>query len=107
MKHGPIALIDPGMCTVALAPRDALRDKTLSNIKEVKARGGIVVAVLTQGDDEAASQVDYPLFIPEAPELLLPALATVPLQLLSYHIALMRGCDVDQPRNLAKSVTVE
>ena len=107
MKHGPIALIDPGMCTVALAPRDALRDKTLSNIKEVKARGGMVVAVLTRGDDEAASQVDYPLFIPEAPELLLPALATVPLQLLSYHIALMRGCDVDQPRNLAKSVTVE
>ncbi len=107
MKHGPIALIDPGLCTVALAPRDALRDKTLSNIKEVKARGGAVVAVLTQGDADAAAQVDYPLFIPEAPELLLSALATVPLQLLSYHIALLRGCDVDQPRNLAKSVTVE
>ena len=107
MKHGPIALIDPGMCTVALAPRDALRDKTLNNIKEVKARGGAVVAVLTRGDTDAAAQVDYPLFIPEAPELLLPALTTVPLQLLSYHIALLRGCDVDQPRNLAKSVTVE
>ena len=107
MKHGPIALIDPGMCTVALAPNDVLRDKTLSNIKEVKARHGVVVAVLTKGDDEAASEVDYPLFIPEAPELLQPILATVPLQLLSYHIALMRGCDVDQPRNLAKSVTVE
>ncbi len=107
MKHGPIALIDPGMCTVALAPRDGLRDKTLSNIKEVKARHGVVVAVLTKGDEEAASEVDYPLFIPEAPELLTPTLATVPLQLLSYHIALMRGCDVDQPRNLAKSVTVE
>ena len=107
MKHGPIALIDPGMCTVALAPDDVLRDKTLSNIKEVKARGGTVVAVLTKGDEDAAAQVDFPLFIPEAPELLQPALATVPLQLLSYHIALLRGCDVDQPRNLAKSVTVE
>ena len=107
MKHGPIALIDPGMCTVALAPNDVLRDKTLSNIKEVKARHGVVVAVLTEGDDEAAAEVDYPLFIPEAPELLQPILTTVPLQLLSYHIALMRGCDVDQPRNLAKSVTVE
>jgi glucosamine--fructose-6-phosphate aminotransferase (isomerizing) len=95
------------MCTVALAPRDGLRDKTLSNIKEVKARGGVVVAILTNGDDEAASEVDYPLFIPEVPELLLPIAATVPLQLLSYHIALLRGCDVDQPRNLAKSVTVE
>ena len=107
MKHGPIALIDPGMCTVALAPLDGLRDKMLSNIKEVKARDGAVVAVLTEGDEDAAAQVDYPLFIPEAPELLQPLLTTVPLQLLSYHIALLRGCDVDQPRNLAKSVTVE
>ncbi len=107
MKHGPIALIDPGMCTVALAPADNLRDKTLSNIKEVKARGGVVAAVLTNGDNDGASEVDYPLFIPEAPELLQPLLTTVPLQLLSYHIALLRGCDVDQPRNLAKSVTVE
>ena len=107
MKHGPIALIDPGMCTVALAPDDGLRDKTLGNIKEVKARGGVVVAVLTEGDDEAAAEVDFPLFIPKAPELLQPILTTVPLQLLSYHIALLRGCDVDQPRNLAKSVTVE
>ena len=107
MKHGPIALIDSGMCTVVLAPSDSLRDKTLSNIKEVKARGGVVVAVLTSGDDEAAGEVDYPLFIPDVPELLQPVLATIPLQLLSYHIALLRGCDVDQPRNLAKSVTVE
>ena len=107
MKHGPIALIDPAMCTVALAPADNLRDKTLSNIKEVKARGGVVAAVLTSGDYDGASEVDYPLFIPEAPELLQPLLTTVPLQLLSYHIALLRGCDVDQPRNLAKSVTVE
>ena len=107
MKHGPIALIDPGMCTVALAPRDDLHDKTLSNIKEVKARGGIVVAVLTAGDEGAAAEVDFPLFIPDAPALLQPLLATIPLQLLSYHVALLRGCDVDQPRNLAKSVTVE
>ena len=107
MKHGPIALIDPHMCTVALAPSDDLRDKTLSNIKEVKARGGVVVAVLTEGDEEAASEVDYPVFVPEAPDLLLPIVTTVPLQLLSYYVARLRGCDVDQPRNLAKSVTVE
>ena len=107
MKHGPIALIDPQMCTVVLAPRDDLRDKTLSNIKEVKARGGVVVAILTKGDEEGAAQVDHPLFIPETPEMLTPLIATVPMQLLSYHIALLRGCDVDQPRNLAKSVTVE
>ena len=107
MKHGPIALIDPGMCTVAVAPDDALREKTLSNIKEVKARRGVVVAVLTEGDNEAAAEVDYPLFIPRAPEILQPTLATIPMQLLSYFIALLRGCDVDQPRNLAKSVTVE
>ncbi len=107
MKHGPIALIDPGMCTIALAPDDDLRDKTMSNIKEVKARDGVVAAVLTQGDADGAAEVDYPLFVPEAPELLQPLLTTVPLQLLSYHIALLRGCDVDQPRNLAKSVTVE
>ena len=107
MKHGPIALIDPGMCTVVLAPRDNLRDKTLSNIREVKARGGVVAAVLTEGDEEAAADVDYPLYIPEAPEFLLPVVSTVPMQLLSYHVALLRGCDVDQPRNLAKSVTVE
>ena len=107
MKHGPIALIDPHMCTVVLAPRGDLRDKTLSNIKEVKARGGVVVAVLTSGDEEGAAQVDHALFVPEAPELFTPVIATVPMQLLSYHIALLRGCDVDQPRNLAKSVTVE
>ena len=107
MKHGPIALIDPGICTVALATDDGMREKTLSNIREVKARAGVVAAVLTRGDDEAAGEVDYPLFIPPAPQFLQPILATIPLQLLSYYIALLRGCDVDQPRNLAKSVTVE
>ncbi|MFQ6029513.1 MAG: glutamine--fructose-6-phosphate transaminase (isomerizing), partial [Dehalococcoidia bacterium] len=107
MKHGPIALIDPNLATVALAPRDGLYDKMVGNIKEVKARDGVVLAVLTEGDDELSSQVDEVLFIPQAPDHLVPMLATVPLQLLAYHIAVQRGCDVDQPRNLAKSVTVE
>jgi len=107
MKHGPIALIDQGMATLALAPRDALYDKMVNNIKEVKARDGLVLAVLTQGDQEVPSQVDEVLYIPESPEHLIPLLATIPLQLLAYHIAVQRGCDVDQPRNLAKSVTVE
>ena len=107
MKHGPIALIDQGMATLALAPRDSLYDKVVNNIKEVKARDGVVVAVVTEGDIDLPSQVDHVLRIPQAPEYLVPLLATVPLQLLAYHIAELRGCDVDQPRNLAKSVTVE
>jgi glucosamine--fructose-6-phosphate aminotransferase (isomerizing) len=107
MKHGPIALIDEGMATVALAPRDSLYDKMISNIKEVKARDGVVIAVATQGDIELASEVEEVIYIPPAPEHLVPLLATIPLQLLAYHIAVHRGCDVDQPRNLAKSVTVE
>ena len=107
MKHGPIALIDRGMATVALAPRDRMYDKVVNNVKEVKARDGVVVAVATKGDLDLASQVDHILYIPEVPENLTPILATVPLQLLAYHMAEMRGCDVDQPRNLAKSVTVE
>jgi glucosamine--fructose-6-phosphate aminotransferase (isomerizing) len=107
MKHGPIALIDPEMCTVALAPRDSLHDKVANNVKEVKTRDGHVVAVLTRGDTAMASEVDHALYIPEAPENLIPILATIPLQLLAYYIALLRDCDVDQPRNLAKSVTVE
>jgi glucosamine--fructose-6-phosphate aminotransferase (isomerizing) len=107
MKHGPIALIDQGMATVALAPRDSLYDKMVNNIKEVKARDGLVLAVLTRGDEELPDQVDEALYIPQAPEQLVPLLTTIPLQLLAYHIAVLRGCDVDQPRNLAKSVTVE
>jgi glucosamine--fructose-6-phosphate aminotransferase (isomerizing) len=107
MKHGPIALIDQDLAVVALAPKDRLYEKMVGNIKEVKARDGIVVAVLTEGDDELPSQVDEVLYIPKAPDHLVPLLATVPLQLLAYHIAVQRGCDVDQPRNLAKSVTVE
>ena len=107
MKHGPISLIDRGMATLALAPRDSMYDKVVNNIKEVKARDGVVLAVVTEGDTELPSQVDHTLYIPQAPENLIPLLTTVPLQLLAYHIAEMRGCDVDQPRNLAKSVTVE
>ena len=107
MKHGPIALIDRGMATLALAPRDSLYDKMVNNILEVKARDGVVLALMTEGDDDLASQVDEALYIPEATELLVPLLSVVPLQLLAYHIALLRDCDVDQPRNLAKTVTVE
>ena len=107
MKHGPIALIDQDMATLALAPRDSLYDKMLSNIKEVKARDGVVMAVASQGDSQLAFEVEEVVYIPPAPEHLVPLLATIPLQLLAYHIAVYRGCDVDQPRNLAKSVTVE
>jgi glucosamine--fructose-6-phosphate aminotransferase (isomerizing) len=107
MKHGPIALIDETMPTVAIAVRDGLREKMLSNIEQVKARDGIVIAVVTEGDTELAAKVDHVIEVPEAPPLLLPALTVIPLQLLAYHIAVLRGCDVDQPRNLAKTVTVE
>ena len=107
MKHGPIALIDNAMATVALAPKDFLYDKVVNNVKEVKARDGRVLAVLTEGDSQLSADVDHALYIPEAPEHLIPLLITVPLQMLAYHIALLRGRDVDQPRNLAKSVTVE
>jgi len=107
MKHGPIALIDPDMPVVAIALRDGLREKMLNNIEEVKAREGTVIALASEGDGELAAKADHVLFIPETHPLLSPILAVVPLQLLAYHIALRRGCDVDQPRNLAKTVTVE
>ena len=107
MKHGPIALIDRNMATLALAPRDALYDKMAGNIREVQARRGVVLAILTEGDTELAAEVDQALYLPPAPDHIYPLLATIPLQLLAYYIALDRGCDVDQPRNLAKSVTVE
>ena len=107
MKHGPIALIDRNMATLALAPRDSLYDKMAGNIREVKARRGVILAVLTKGDTELAPEVDEVLYLPPAPDYIYPLLATIPLQLLAYYIALDRGCDVDQPRNLAKSVTVE
>ncbi len=114
MKHGPNALIDERLPVVVIAARDpaseasqVLYEKTLSNIQEVKARQGIVVAVVSEGDQEARRSADHVVEIPPANELLLPILEIVPLQLLAYHIAVRRGCDVDQPRNLAKSVTVE
>jgi glucosamine--fructose-6-phosphate aminotransferase (isomerizing) len=114
MKHGPNALIDENLPVVVLSTRDpasaeskTLYEKTLSNIQEVKAREGIVVAIVTQGDDEARKTADHVIEIPPTSELLAPILEIVPLQLLAYHIAVRRGCDVDQPRNLAKSVTVE
>ena len=107
MKHGPIALVDEGMPVVAIAPRDGLRDKMLNSIFEVKARGAAVIALATEGDEEIASIADHVLYVPPASPLLTPALASVPLQLLAYHIAVKRGCEIDRPRNLAKSVTVE
>jgi glucosamine--fructose-6-phosphate aminotransferase (isomerizing) len=107
MKHGPIALIDQDMPVVAIAVRDHVRDKMLSNIEQVRARGGTVIAVATEGDDEIATKADHTLFVPAAPPMLTPVLTVIPLQYLAYYIAVRRGCDVDQPRNLAKSVTVE
>jgi glucosamine--fructose-6-phosphate aminotransferase (isomerizing) len=107
MKHGPIALIDENMPVVAIAVRDGVRDKMLSNIEQVRARGGTVIAVATEGDQEIADKADDVIFVPEASPLLTPVLTVIPLQLLAYHIAVRLGCDVDQPRNLAKSVTVE
>ena len=108
MKHGPIALIDENMPVVMIAPRDSVYNKVISNVQEVKARGGRVIAVVTEGtNSEIANLVDHLIPIPDTIEILTPILATVPLQLLAYHVAVMRGCNVDMPRNLAKSVTVE
>ncbi|MBN1159163.1 MAG: glutamine--fructose-6-phosphate transaminase (isomerizing) [Bacteroidales bacterium] len=107
MKHGPIALIDQNMPVVVLATKDHSYDKIVSNIQEVKARKGIVIAVVNQGDTAIRKMADHILEIPSSPSIFTPLLAVIPLQLLSYHIAVMRGCNVDQPRNLAKSVTVE
>lgn len=107
MKHGPIALIDEEMLVVVIATKNSSYEKVISNIQEVKARKGIVLAIVTEGDTEVRKMADYCIEIPDSSEAFLPLLATIPLQLLSYHIALMRGCNVDQPRNLAKSVTVE
>ena len=107
MKHGPIALIDQKMPVVVIATKDSSYDKIVSNIQEVKARNGIVIAVVTEGDKVIKQLADHVLEIPDTDTVLSPLLAVVPLQLLSYHIAVMRGCNVDQPRNLAKSVTVE
>jgi glucosamine--fructose-6-phosphate aminotransferase (isomerizing) len=107
MKHGPIALVDEHTPSVFLIPRGAVFDKVMSNLEEIKARGGPVIAVASERDEEVASRADDVVCVPDVPEYLQPLVAVVPLQLLAYHIALLRGCDVDKPRNLAKSVTVE
>ena len=107
MKHGPIALIDERMPVVVIAPKQGHYDKIVSNIQEIKSRSGIIVAVVTKGDTQVCELADYIIEIPETSDALSPLITTIPLQLLSYHIAVMRGCNVDQPRNLAKSVTVE
>ena len=107
MKHGPIALIDERMPVVVIAPKQGHYDKIVSNIQEIKSRSGIIIAVVTRGDTQVRELADYIIEIPETSDALSPLITTIPLQLLSYHIAVMRGCNVDQPRNLAKSVTVE
>lgn len=107
MKHGPIALIDEEMPVVVIATKHSSYEKVISNIQEVKARGGKVIAIVSEGDVTVKDMAEYVIEIPQTAEAFVPLLATIPLQLLSYHIAVMRGCNVDQPRNLAKSVTVE
>jgi glucosamine--fructose-6-phosphate aminotransferase (isomerizing) len=107
MKHGPIALIDEFMPVVFIATRRGIYDKVITNIEEVKARKGKIIAIVTEGDESVKKLADHCIEIPDTEEMLIPLLATIPLQLLSYHIAVMRNCNVDQPRNLAKSVTVE
>jgi glutamine---fructose-6-phosphate transaminase (isomerizing) len=107
MKHGPIALIDETMPVVCIAPQDPWHEKMISQIQQAKARGGTVIAVATEGDALVAEMADHVLWVPAAPWMLSPLVTVIPLQLLAYHIATIRGLDVDQPRNLAKSVTVE
>jgi glutamine---fructose-6-phosphate transaminase (isomerizing) len=111
MKHGPIALIDSNLPVVCIAPNDHLFEKMLGNIQEVKARGGSVIAVTSEGHDTMKAVLDPVhdalISLPQVPEILSPLVMVLPLQLLAYHVAVRRGCDVDQPRNLAKSVTVE
>ncbi len=107
MKHGPIALIDENMPVVIIATSNEHYDKLVSNIQEIKSRNGRIIAIVTKGDTIVKGLADHVIEIPKTKDAFSPLLATIPLQLLSYHIAVMRGCNVDQPRNLAKSVTVE
>ena len=107
MKHGPIALIDKNMPVVCIAPKDPWHEKMISQIQQAKARGGTVIAVATEGDELVASLADHVLWVPKCPWMLSPVVTVIPLQLMAYNIATLRGLDVDQPRNLAKSVTVE
>jgi glucosamine--fructose-6-phosphate aminotransferase (isomerizing) len=107
MKHGPIALIDEEMPVVFIATKDQIYEKVISNLEEVRARKGKIIAIASEGDKKIAELADHIIYIPQTSQALLPILAAIPLQLLAYYIAVKRGCDVDQPRNLAKSVTVE
>ena len=107
MKHGPIALIDHNMPVVVLAIQDSSYDKIVSNIQEVKARHGLIIAVVNDEDEHLKRVADFLIKVPHTLDLLSPILSVIPLQMLAYRIAVLRGCDVDQPRNLAKSVTVE
>jgi len=107
MKHGPIALIDEHMPVIVIAPKQGHYDKVVSNIQEIKSRSGKIIAIVTKGDTQVKGLADHIIEIPETSDALSPLITTIPLQLLSYHIAVMRNCNVDQPRNLAKSVTVE
>ncbi len=107
MKHGPIALIDENMPVVVIAPRDSVYSKIVSNMEEIKARKGKIIAIATEGDGKISSLADEVIYVPKVNDFILPIVGIIPLQLLAYHIAVLRGCDVDQPRNLAKSVTVE
>jgi glucosamine--fructose-6-phosphate aminotransferase (isomerizing) len=107
MKHGPIALIDDNMPVVVIAPQDSVYSKVISNMQEIRARKGRIIAVATEGDGRMSELADDVIFIPKVNDLILPIVGIIPLQLLAYHMAVLRGCDVDQPRNLAKSVTVE
>jgi glucosamine--fructose-6-phosphate aminotransferase (isomerizing) len=107
MKHGPIAMIAPDFPSVFVMPRDAMFDKNMSNLEEIKARKGPIIAVATRGDRDVAKQANAVIGVPRTLDPLYPLLTVIPLQLLAYHIAALRGCDVDKPRNLAKSVTVE
>ncbi len=107
MKHGPIALISPDFPSVFVVPRDEMYDKNMSNVEEIKARKGPIIALATEGDEEIAHRANDVIYIPPTLDCLQPLLTVVPLQLLAYHVAVLRGCNVDKPRNLAKSVTVE
>ena len=107
MNHGPIALIDEDMPVVFIATKDQIYDKVISNLEEVRARRGKIIAIASHGDKKIAELADHIIYIPQTCQALVPILAAIPLQLLAYYIAVKRGCDVDQPRNLAKSVTVE
>ncbi len=107
MKHGPIALVDEETPSVFLAPHGTVYDKVMSNLEEIKARGGPVIAIACEDDAHVSAKADDIIYVPNVPEYLQPVVTAIPLQLLAYHIARLRGCDIDKPRNLAKSVTVE